>query len=341
MARNTRSTVWAEASPLGNQKVVSIPKYDVWRDHSWAFQSMAAYYTTGPAVNLTEGEFAHPLEAERVSADYFRLFGAAPVVGRAFSEEEDRPGRRPVAVIGEKLWRNHFRASQALLVLCAQTTAAPNPATRYYVVFLRPEPARKPLSKADGERIQSAHMANIQKMARDGVLIAAGPFEDTPVTISGIFVFKVDSLESAEAIAAQNTTVVEHRNTVDVHAWLGPEEIGVEYFRLHKLDPKTPENMQAHPLCPVYRGPRREEKRSVRGALLASHERYIDLLREQGKLGAAGGVEASGDMVGLAIFKPISLEDAQGLLGEDPAVQAGVLRVEYHRWWSSDHVLPW
>ena len=102
-------------SPLGNQKVVSIPKYDVWRDHTWAFQSMAAYDTTGPAVNLTEGEFPLPLEAERVSADYFRLFGAALVVGRAFSEEENRPGRRPVAVIGERLWRNHFKASQALI----------------------------------------------------------------------------------------------------------------------------------------------------------------------------------------------------------------------------------
>lgn len=118
----------------------------------------------------------------------------------------------------------------AALSLYAQGTAALKPTTGYYVVFLRPDPSRKPLSKADGDRIQSAHMANIQKMARDGVLVAAGPFDDTPITISGTFVFKVGSLQSAQAIAAQDPTVLEHRNTADAHAWLGPPGIAVEYF---------------------------------------------------------------------------------------------------------------
>ncbi len=77
-------------------------------------------------------------------------------------------------------------------------------------------------------------MANIQKMGRDGILMAAGPFEDTPATISAIFVFKMNSLPAAKALAAQDSTVLEHRNTVDVHAWQGPEGTsGDEYFQLH------------------------------------------------------------------------------------------------------------
>jgi hypothetical protein len=44
---------------------------------------------------------------------------------------------------------------------------------------------RKSITKEEGERIQQAHMANIHKMAADGVLISAGPFDDTPRTISG------------------------------------------------------------------------------------------------------------------------------------------------------------
>jgi uncharacterized protein YciI len=226
------------------------------------------------------------------------------------------------------------------LSLHAQPSAAAASATaRYYVVFLRPDPARKPLAKEDGERIQTAHMANIHKMANDGVLIAAGPFDDKPTTISGIFVFKSDSLQTAQAIAAKDPTVVEHRNTVDVHAWEGPPGIGVEYFRLHALDPKTPENMQVHPLCLVYRGSAWEDKQ--RDSLVEAHVRYIEGLREQGKLGAAGKIETPDDLLGLVIFKPTSVEEAQRLLEEDPAVKAGVLRVEYHHWWSSDHVLPW
>jgi uncharacterized protein len=78
------------------------------------------------------------------------------------------------------------------LSIHAQTSA-----DRYYVVFLRPDPARRELPKAEGERLQAAHMANIQKMGRDGVLMAAGPFDDKPVNISGIFVFKMSSLEAA------------------------------------------------------------------------------------------------------------------------------------------------
>jgi uncharacterized protein YciI len=66
-------------------------------------------------------------------------------------------------------------------------------------------------------------MANIHKMADDGVLVAAGPMDDQPTTtISGIFIFKVASLAKAQHIAQQDTTVIEHRNSIDVHAWRGP-----------------------------------------------------------------------------------------------------------------------
>ena len=228
----------------------------------------------------------------------------------------------------------------ALAGSAADGTAA-NGTARYYIAFLRPIPSRKSLSKAEGDRIQTAHMANIHKMAQDGVLVAAGPFDDTPHTISGIFVFKVDSLQSAQQIASRDPTVTEHRNTIDVHTWEGPPGIAAEYFRLHKLDPKTPENMQVHPLCVLYPGTAWEGSGTTRDSLLAAHTAYIDQLRQTGKLGAAGNIQAPDEMLGLVIFKSIPLEEAQTLLTADPAVQAGVLRPEYHSWWSSDHVLPW
>jgi uncharacterized protein YciI len=211
----------------------------------------------------------------------------------------------------------------------------------YYVAFLRPDPSRKTLEKAESDRVQAAHMENIRSMARDGVLVAAGPFEDIPRTISGIFVFTVDSLQSARRIAAQDPTVIEHRNTVDVHAWQGPAGIGVEYARLHKLDPKTPENMQVHPLLMLHHGAAWDQKTSERDELLRAHVRFADDLRRQGKLSAGGSVEAPDDLVDILIFKPMPDGEAQSLMLDDPAVKAGVLRVENHRWWCSDHVLPW
>ena len=220
----------------------------------------------------------------------------------------------------------------AALCLHAQTA-------RYYVVFLRPVAARTQLSREAGEALQAAHMANIQKMARDGVLAAAGPFDDTPATISGMFVMKAASLQEAQAIAARDPTVIERRNTVEAHAWLGPKGIGDEYFRLHTADPMTPENMQIRVLCLFYRGPAEDAQRYM--FHLKTHLRLMDDFQGEGRLSAAGPVEAPDDLVSLVIFKPsASLEDAQRLLSVDGAVKEGALRVEYHRWWSADHVLP-
>src|SRR4051812_24882806 len=104
--------------------------------------------------------------------------------------------------------------------LFAQTVPAPdstdlNHTDLYYIVFLRRAPDLKPLAKAEGDRIQSAHMANIRSMAERGILVAAGPFGDTPPSISGVFLFKTASLEETRRIAEQDPTVVEHRNTVE------------------------------------------------------------------------------------------------------------------------------
>jgi uncharacterized protein YciI len=227
-------------------------------------------------------------------------------------------------------------------IALALAAAAQETSSVYYVVFLRPDPARKSLTKEEGERIQNAHMANILKMADDGLLAAAGPFENDPPPISGVFVMKAKSIEDARRVAGEDPTVREHRNTIDVHAWRAPAGIGDEYFRLHKEHPETPENMGAHPIFLLTRGPSwsgtAAPERVVR---LAEHQHYLDDLHRVGKLSAAGPVEGESEMVGIVVFHRIPIEEAKRSIAEDPAVKVGVLTAEAHRWWSSDHVLPW
>lgn len=229
-----------------------------------------------------------------------------------------------------------------LLIALALAAAAQETTSLYYVVFLRPDPARKPLSKEEGERIQNAHMANIHKMAEDGLLAAAGPFENDPPPVSGIFVMKAKSLDEARRIAGEDPTVREHRNTIDIHPWRATAGIGDEYFRLHKEHPETPENMGVQPLMILTRGPKWQgadiEQRTV---LLANHLSYIEELHRAGKLAAAGNVERDPDMIGIVVFHRIPIEEARQAMAEDPAVKAGLVSIEAHRWWSSDHVLPW
>jgi uncharacterized protein YciI len=214
------------------------------------------------------------------------------------------------------------------LLLLAQTPST----DLYYLVFLRPDPARKPLAPADAERLQSAHMANIRGMAERGVLVAAGPFGDTPPTIGGVFIFKTASLDEARRIAAQDPTVLEHRNLVDAYPWRGPAGIGAEYFRLHKQDPRTPEDMGVHPFCMLYR---------ERPGDLRAHNEYLAGLRRDGKLAASGDVEGDPALAAIVIFNRLPDDEARRLIEADPAVKSGLLRVEYHRWWCAAHVLPW
>ena len=226
-----------------------------------------------------------------------------------------------------------------LLLACSlalPVLAQTQPRALYYVVFLRPAPDRKALPKEQMEKIQADHMANIHAMADRGVLLAAGPFGDTPPTISGVFIFKTSSLEEARRIASADPTVVEHRNLVDVFAWRGPAGLGDEYVRLHKADPKTPEDMGIQPFMLLRRGPSFDRRADVQTA----HGEYLQKLRSEGKIAASGPVEGDPDIVGVVVYNRIPDADARKLADEDPFVKAGVARIEQHRWYCAAHVLP-
>jgi len=220
---------------------------------------------------------------------------------------------------------------------CASGPAAAVSGQRtYYLVFLRPNPDRKPLAAAEGQRIMAAHMANISRMADDGLLVAAGPMQDEPTTISGIFVLTSASLRDAGELAARDPTVIAGRNTVDAHEWAGPAGIGDRYFSARKADPGFKVVMATHAFCimkagPAWTGP----------AGGGAHERFVEGLRAAGALSAAGPVSGDPLIKGIVIFKSDSLEEAGRSMDRDPDVLSGRLAVEYHRWWTADGVLPW
>lgn len=234
-----------------------------------------------------------------------------------------------------------LRLFAGIFLLAIQAFAQAN-TELYYVAFLRPAPDRRLLAREDGERLQAAHMANIRKMAADGILVAAGPFEDNPVTISGIFIMKAASLDEARRIARQDPTVVEKRNTIDVHPWRGPAGIGEEYQRLHKADPKTPENMGVHPIVFIRPGPnwsKRSGGEPTTGQQML--EQAIDGLRRAGNLVAGGAIQGEDDFKGLLIFQRISLKTALDALKGQPGMDSGVLKAEPHEFYSAAHVFPW
>ena len=75
------------------------------------------------------------------------------------------------------------------------------------VLLVRP-PHAPELPKAELDRLQEGHMANMKRLAAEGKLFKAGPCEDySGRNIRGIFVLKTDSLEEARAWVATDRSV--------------------------------------------------------------------------------------------------------------------------------------
>src|SRR5262249_44271312 len=95
------------------QCIVSIPKYMAWSQAD-VFDAVALYEQDGPGTT-PGGERPEPVDAVHVSAGYFRVFGAAPALGRTFTPAEDAPSGPRVAVITHRLWTSRFGASPSLI----------------------------------------------------------------------------------------------------------------------------------------------------------------------------------------------------------------------------------
>jgi putative ABC transport system permease protein len=83
-----------------------------WRDRSHSLEGMTAVRAVSVAL-VGAGE-AEELRGARVSAEFFRVLGVDPMLGRGFAEGEDR-GEASVVVIGERLWRDRFEADPRVL----------------------------------------------------------------------------------------------------------------------------------------------------------------------------------------------------------------------------------
>ena len=101
--------------PQGSTASASVPKYNAWRKQSQVLEDVTAYDTGGPGLNVTGTDRPEQLKGIHVSHEFFRLFGAAPVLGRTFTPEEDRPGGGSPVVISGGLWQRRFGSDASVI----------------------------------------------------------------------------------------------------------------------------------------------------------------------------------------------------------------------------------
>lgn len=90
----------------------------------------------------------------------------------------------------------------------------------YVMAFLNVGPNRNQDS-VEVERLQRAHLDNINRLAEEGKLIIAGPFMDDFKT-RGIYIFDVRSVEEAEKLTATDPAIKAGRLIMELHPWYGP-----------------------------------------------------------------------------------------------------------------------
>jgi len=226
----------------------------------------------------------------------------------------------------------------AAVPVSAQTASLPAPPPgmeTYYFGLLYRGPAWTPGETEATRKIQEGHMANIQRMADAGALVAAGPMDgDGP--LRGIFIFKVKTADEAGKLAAEDPAIKAGRLTLEIHPWWGPAGIGARYAAEHKADPSAKVNMRTYQLALL---------KGVDGAQAATsgqqraHLQHIADMQGAGKLAAVGPMLDDGPLLGVFVFNT-DADEARKLAAADPHIKDGRMRLELLTWWCADHVLP-
>jgi putative ABC transport system permease protein len=87
-----------------NVSAVTPTKFDFWRSENHSFRAVAAYNFLPLGVNLTGRGEPERLTSLPVTADFFRVLGVNPLMGRTFSEAEDKPGAGHFVVLSYATW---------------------------------------------------------------------------------------------------------------------------------------------------------------------------------------------------------------------------------------------
>jgi len=114
-------------------------QWELLRDNVPALISAVSGGTSG--VNLQAGSHVEYVQDGRVSAHYLDVLGLRPVIGRNFSEEEDRPHGPAAAILSYSLWRDAFGANPSVLGQVVELRSEP-----YTVVGVLPQGAVTPLN---------------------------------------------------------------------------------------------------------------------------------------------------------------------------------------------------
>src|SRR5579872_6379264 len=108
---------WRQAPPLlklgYNEIPWGLPAVQLFWHESRVLQDIAALQPD--SFNLTSAGAPVHLQGVRASAAFFAALGVSPARGRAYTFQEDQPGREHEVVLGDRVWRERFGADPSIV----------------------------------------------------------------------------------------------------------------------------------------------------------------------------------------------------------------------------------
>lgn len=106
--------VWLHNREQGETKTLAAPAdLAAWRERQTAFDQIGAQRDL--SVNLSGADTPVRVGAAAVTSQYFTVFSARPVVGRAFTAADEVKGANAVVVLGYRLWTRQFGGDRSVL----------------------------------------------------------------------------------------------------------------------------------------------------------------------------------------------------------------------------------
>ena len=106
----------ASSAPVGLSRTISYPDYADFRDRNRSFEGMVAASPATFGFSPGPGTLPRIKAGQYVSANYFRVLGVEPALGRDFRPDEDRvEGRDAVVILSHNFWAGQFGRSRSVL----------------------------------------------------------------------------------------------------------------------------------------------------------------------------------------------------------------------------------
>jgi predicted permease len=101
-----------EVNTKGTWSRLADPNFDDFRDQNRSFQAIAKYSTGVESV--AGGSQPTRSQVAQVSADFFRVLRAQPVIGRDLAADDTRQGAAPVALVSYGYWKQYLGSATDL-----------------------------------------------------------------------------------------------------------------------------------------------------------------------------------------------------------------------------------